>query len=106
MIFQVLGVVLISFLPGFILTQIFFPEEEFKLKVLLSVIISICSNTMLGLFLGFSETMKDMTGGLSKSNLWIYTIILNAVLFGVLIFRKLKPKIKIGKTKEKRENDT
>ncbi len=84
-IFQAFGLLFVFFIPGFLLTLLFFEDEPWHAKALFSVVISICFTVFLGLLLGFNETMKNITGGLSKT--WMYMLMFNGLLVFMNIFK-------------------
>ncbi len=83
----IIGLPLALFIPGYLLARIFFNELEELEKVALGFVLSIAVDIFLGLFLGYNKYMKDLTGGITATNLWIYlgsiTIIL--AIFWALI---------------------
>lgn len=83
----IIGLLLALFIPGYFLARIFFNELEELEKVALGFVLSIAVDIFLGLFLGYNKYMKELTGGITATNLWIYlggiTIIL--VIFWALI---------------------
>jgi uncharacterized membrane protein len=97
MLLIILGLLFIFFIPGFLITIIFFEKSEFLEKAILSVLLSIAFFVFLGVMLGFSETMKNITGGLSSLNLWIYSLGLNLLLFAYYLLRRTKKQKKISK---------
>jgi uncharacterized membrane protein len=66
------GLLLALFLPGYLVTRIFFKELEELEKIALGFVLSIAIDIALGLFLGYNETMKNLTGGITALNLWLY----------------------------------
>jgi uncharacterized membrane protein len=83
----IVGLPLALFIPGYLIARIFFNELEELEKVALGFVLSIALDIFLGLFLGYNKYMKDLTGGITAFNLWIYlgsiTIILT--IFWALI---------------------
>jgi uncharacterized membrane protein len=83
----IVGLPLALFIPGYLIARIFFNELEELEKVALGFVLSIALDIFLGLFLGYNKYMKDLTGGITALNLWIYlgsiTIILT--IFWALI---------------------
>lgn len=86
----IIGLPLALFLPGYLVARIFFKELEELEKVALGFVLSIAIDIFLGLFLGYNEYMKNLTGGITAFNLWIYlgsiTIIL--IIFWAIINKK------------------
>ena len=68
----IIGLPLALFIPGYLIARIFFHELEELEKVALGFVLSIALDIFLGLFLGYNETMKNLTGGITALNLWIY----------------------------------
>jgi uncharacterized membrane protein len=85
-----LGITFVFFIPGFLITLLFFEEESWHIKALFSVVISICFTVFLGLLLGFNETMKNITGGLSKT--WHYMLLFCGLLLFMNIFKQTRKK--------------
>ena len=85
----IVGFPLALFIPGYLLARIFFNELQELEKVALGFVLSIALDIFLGLFLGYNEYMKDMTGGITAFNLWIYlgSITVVLVIFWALIRR-------------------
>jgi len=83
----IIGLPLALFIPGYLISRIFFNELDELEKVALGFVLSIAIDIFLGLFLGYNKYMKDLTGGITALNLWIYlgsiTIIL--AIFWALI---------------------
>jgi len=79
----ILGLPLALFVTGYLVARIFFKELEELEKVALGFVLSIAIDIIVGLFLGYNETMKNITGGITAFNLWLYlgsiTIILMIV---------------------------
>lgn len=72
MIQVILGLLLALFIPGYLLARIFFKDLSELEKVALAFVLSIALDIFLGLFLGYNEQMKNLTGGITEWNLWIY----------------------------------
>jgi len=68
----IIGLLLTLFLPGYLIARIFFKELDELEKVALGFVLSIALDIFLGLFLGYNKQMKDITGGITAINLWIY----------------------------------
>jgi len=84
------GLLFVFFIPGFLITRILFDNIELLEKILLSILMSVGFYVFLGMFLGFNETMKNITGGLSTFNIWIYTIIINSLLLAAYLLKSKK----------------
>jgi uncharacterized membrane protein len=94
-IIGVLGILFAFFVPGFLITMLFFEDEPWHIKALFSIVISICFTVFLGLLLGFNETMKNVTGGLAKT--WLYMLL----FCGLLVFMNI---VKMTRKKNVRKN--
>lgn len=84
----VVGIPLALILPGYFLVKAFFNELEAIEKIALSFVLSISITIFLGLFLGYNETMRDLTGGITAVNLWIYLSAITVVLASIYIIRE------------------
>ena len=82
------GLLFALFIPGFLLTLIFFKELELIEKIGLGMVLSICVDIALGLFLGYNETMKNLTGGIIARNIWIGLILISVILGIVYYFKE------------------
>lgn len=84
-----LGIVLVLFLPGYLLTLILFKEEIDQLeRFVLSVALSICIDVFVGLSLGFNEKIASITGGITEFNIWIFLISISIIFFLVYRYQK------------------
>lgn len=87
-IFQiVLGLALALFIPGYLIARIFFKELSELEKIALAFVLSISIDIFLGLFLGYNEKMKNLTGGITAFNLWLYLSLITAVLLVIYLLR-------------------
>ena len=87
-IFQIISGLLFSlFIPGFLLTLILFKELDLIEKIGLGMVLSICIDIALGLFLGYNEYMKELTGGIIAKNIWIGLITISLGLFVIYLFQ-------------------
>ena len=77
---QAIALFYMFFIPGFLIMNILFPKVQVYEKILLSILFSIGFFIVIGLILGFNETMNNLTGGLTSFNLWIYSTVLNLIL--------------------------
>ena len=77
----IFGLVFALFIPGFLLTLIFFKELELIEKIGLAFVLSICIDIFVGLFLGYNETMKNITGGITSKNVWLYLLNISFKIF-------------------------
>jgi uncharacterized membrane protein len=94
-----LGILFAFFIPGFLITLLFFEEENWHIKALFSVIISICFTAFLGLLLGFNEITKDITGGLAKT--WHFMLLFCGLLLFMNIFKSVRKQKHMKKEKKK-----
>jgi uncharacterized membrane protein len=76
----IIGLPLALFLPGYLITRIFFKELSELEKIALGFVLSIAVDIVIGLFLGYNETMKNITGGITAFNLWLYLGSLTLIL--------------------------
>jgi len=83
----VIGLPLALFLPGYLIARIFFKELDELEKIALGFVISIAIDIIVGLFLGYNETMKNFTGGITALNLWLYLGTLTIILFVTWVVR-------------------
>ena len=84
------GLVLGFFLPGFFITLIFFKELEIMEKIGLGMVFSIAINIVLGLFLGYNEYMKELTGGITRQNVWFGLLAITFILASLYSIDKLR----------------
>ena len=78
------------FLPGFLLTLIFFKEYRLLERIMLSIAFSIMISIAIGIILGYNQNVKNITGGISQSNAWRIEIILTLLLLFVAIIINIK----------------
>lgn len=78
------------FIPGYLATLVFFKELKPLEKITLGFILSICIDIIVGLILGYNETTKNITGGITAKNLWILLILISAILSVVLVIQEKK----------------
>lgn len=81
----ILGLAFGLFIPGFILNQILFKEQEMLERIALSIAFSISIDIFIGLFLGANLTMKNLTGGITVINVWI-SILLTTIILAVVYY--------------------
>ena len=82
------GLALALFIPGYLIVLLFFRELKFLERISLSLVLSICVDIVIGLFLGYNKYMKELTGGITALNLWIYLSIITVCLFLIYILKK------------------
>jgi uncharacterized membrane protein len=81
----IIGLLLALFITGYLVTRIFFKELSELEKVAIGCVLSIAIDIAIGLFLGYNETMKNLTGGITAFNLWLYLGSLTIVLIIVWV---------------------
>jgi uncharacterized membrane protein len=86
----IIGLPLALFLPGYLIALIWFHELERLEKIALAFVLSICIDIALGLFLGYNEQMKNMTGGITAANLWLYLLGITFILIAVYSVKNRK----------------
>ena len=84
----VIGSLFALFIPGFLLVLIFFKELNKLQKVTLSIVLSMIMTVFISIFMGYNETMKDLTGGVTAYNLWIYEILISVILFFTYLIKE------------------
>ena len=92
MIFQILraisGALFAFFIPGFILVLLFFKELNKLQKIALAVVLSMITAVAIGIFLGYNETMKNLTGGVTAYNVWIYELTVTGILLVIYLLKE------------------
>lgn len=83
----VLGLALALFIPGYLIAKIWFKELSELEKVALGFVFSISIDIFLGLILGYNETMKNYTGGITAFNIWFYLVIITLLLLSYYIYK-------------------
>lgn len=87
----IIGLAFGLFLPGFLLTLLLFKQLDLLERIALSIGFSISIDVLVGLFLGANQTMKQITGGITPFNVWLYLIFISVVL-GFIYIVRLPPK--------------
>ena len=100
---SIIGILLAMFLPGFFITLIFFREIKMFERILLSIAFSIMLSVALGISLGYNENVKNITGGITKANVWKWELMITAVLglLALVVHRKAVSFAKIKTDLEK-----
>ncbi len=93
----IFGLPLALFIPGYLIARIFFEELEELEKIALGFVLSIALDILVGLFLGYNKYMKELTGGITATNLWIY---LGSITIILAIFWALIQKEEWKKTRD------
>jgi uncharacterized membrane protein len=83
----VIGLPLALFLPGYLIARIFFKELEELEKVALGFVLSIAIDIAVGLLLGYNKYMKNLTGGITAFNLWLYLGTITLMLIIIWMIR-------------------
>ena len=83
----IIGLPLALFIPGYLIARLLFKELEELEKVAIGFVLSIAIDIIVGLFLGYNEAMKNITGGITSFNLWLY---LGSITIILLIIWALK----------------
>ena len=78
-IISIIGLLFALFIPGFFITLLFFRESDILERVMLSVTFSIMISIAIGIGLGYNKGVKEITGGISPMNVWIWELIVTAV---------------------------
>ena len=94
----IIGLAFGLFIPGFLLTLILFKKIDLLERIALAIGLSIAIDVLVGLFLGANKTMKDITGGITELNVWLYLVFVS-VVFGFIYVIKL-PKKKVSHSKK------
>jgi len=93
MIFSVInvifGLLFGLFLPGYLLMKIFYDKQKGVERFILIVALSLAVDVLIGLSLGGNHIMKDLTGGITVLNVWVYMIFVCLVLFVVFLVKKI-----------------
>jgi uncharacterized membrane protein len=101
MIITIGGLLFLFFVPGFLIARLLFKDMEIIEMILLTVMLSIGFYVLLGFVLGFSELNMRLTGGLSRT--WLYSLIINLILFLILLYTSKNRKKKSSKSRKKKK---
>ena len=102
----IIGLPLALFIPGYLIARICFKELEELEKVALGFVLSIALDIIVGLFLGYNETMKNITGGITAFNLWLYIGTITIILIITWVIKnndEYSKTLKIFKKKTKKK---
>ncbi len=83
----IIGLLFGLFIPGFLLTLILFKKIDILERIALSIGLSIAIDVLVGLFLGANKTMKEITGGITELNVWLYLIFISVILGFIYVLR-------------------
>ena len=87
----IIGLAFGLFIPGFLLTLILFKKIDLLERIALAIGLSIAIDVLVGLFLGANKTMKEITGGITEINVWLYLVFVS-VVFGLIYILRLPKK--------------
>lgn len=93
MILVIIGALFIFVIPGLLITLNYFNETKTLEKIALTVILSIVFVVFIGILLGFNEFTFKLTGGLTKTNLWVIYLVVCVGLLGRLFWVRKFDKI-------------
>lgn len=97
----VVGAAFALFIPGFLITLIFFKELTWLQKIALAITFSIMLDVAVGIFLGYNEARAKVTGGLTPYNIWLYELSITGILLIIYIFTLKKKDETAKKTGKK-----
>lgn len=97
-IVAIIGTLFALFIPGYLLVLIFFKELKLLQRIVLAIVLSIMIDVAIGIFLGYNENMKNLTGGVTASNVWFYSLIVAAFLLVIYLFTRRGKQISAKKT--------
>jgi len=80
------GLIFALFLPGFLITLIFFREVKILERILLSIAYSIMITIAIAICLGYNEQVKNITGGINSFNMWKWELIITFCLAAITLF--------------------
>lgn len=83
---SIVGFPLALFIPGFLITLIFFREAKALERIMLSITFSIILTIAVGISLGYNKNVKEITGGINPQNVWMLELIIASVLLIVVVF--------------------
>ena len=82
------------FIPGFLITLIFFREVNLLERLMLGITFSIMISIAIGISLGYNKEVREFTGGINPTNVWLWELIITSALLAIALFihrQKLKP---------------
>tara|TARA_Y100000310_G_C20606168_1_gene775581 strand:+ start:526 stop:870 length:345 start_codon:yes stop_codon:yes gene_type:complete len=83
----IVGILFGLFIPGFLLSLILFKKIDILERIALAIGLSIAIDVLVGLFLGANKTMKEITGGITELNVWLYLVFISVVLALIYVLR-------------------
>lgn len=90
MIQAIAGTLFAFFIPGYLIVLLSFKELNNLEKIALSIVISIMIAVAIGIFLGYNENMKNITGGVTEKNVWIYELMVSTILLIAYLLKEKK----------------
>ena len=93
-IISIIGLLLALFIPGFLITLIFFREVNLLERLMLGITFSIMISIAIGISLGYNKEVREFTGGINPTNVWLWELIITSALLAIALFihrQKLKP---------------
>jgi uncharacterized membrane protein len=93
---MIFGFMLSLFVPGYLLARIFFNDAEPLEKIGLGFVLSIVLDVALGLLLGYNQAVRDITGGITALNMWIYLVGTTVFLFIILMIKDRDDRQKVA----------
>ncbi|RMF06678.1 hypothetical protein D6764_01670 [Candidatus Woesearchaeota archaeon] len=88
-----IGTLFALFVPGYLVTELVFKEMDLKEKIATGIAMSIGIDILLGIFLGYSKSQKELTGGITAYNAWFYMLVITAVLGTAVLLKKLSSRV-------------
>ncbi len=82
---SIIGLLFALFIPGFLITLIFFRESEALERIILSITFSIMLSIAIGISLGYDKNVKEFTGGINPKNVWLWELITTSALLAVVL---------------------
>jgi uncharacterized membrane protein len=83
---SIIGMLFALFVPGFLITLVFFREVGVLERIMLSITFSIMLSIAIGISLGYDKNVKEFTGGINPKNVWMWELINTSVLLIVVVF--------------------
>lgn len=85
---MIIGALFAFFIPGYLLVLIFFKELGILQRITLAIVLSIVISVAIGIFLGYNVIMKNLTGGVTAYNVWVYELLISGILFVVYLLKE------------------
>ncbi len=87
---SLVGILFILLIPGFLLSLIIFKELEIFERLATSIVFSIGTTVLIGLFLGATKYNKIAFGGINSLNIWISLVVVSLILFLLYFYKSRK----------------